>query len=55
MKPDSEGQSGGITAVVAPVIAVIAVAAALIGLFICRGKILQRFAQQPQSHPEGQC
>lgn len=55
VKPSSEGHSGVLTAVVAPVITVIVVVAALIGLFIFRGKMLQRFAQQPQTCLEGQC
>lgn len=56
VKPSSEGHSGvlTVTAIVAAVITVIVVVAAPIGLFICRGKILQRFAQQPQSCLEGQ-
>lgn len=56
LKPTSEVRSGVATVVVAPVITVIAVVAALIGLLIFREKIMRkRFAQQPQRCLEGQC
>lgn len=53
VKPSSEGQSGGTTAVVGPVITVIAVVAALIGLFVYRRRVFKGFRQQRQSRVGG--